>query len=70
MLFDNTLGEHKDIALKYKIIPEGGGRIEFDDKNKKIKISGESTSFGKENREETIEILKSSFPECEVIEEK
>ncbi len=68
LLFDNTLGEHKDIAFKYEIIPGGGGRIKFDQKNKKIEVYGESKSFGKEDRDKTLEFLKNSFEGYEVIE--
>ncbi|OGI16529.1 MAG: hypothetical protein A3J63_02930 [Candidatus Moranbacteria bacterium RIFCSPHIGHO2_02_FULL_40_12b] len=45
---------------------EGGGVLEFDEKNKKIILSGKSGSYGMENRENTYLSLKNNFPDYKI----
>ncbi len=45
----------------------GGGYMNFDSKNKIIKIWGKSKDFGYEPRMKTVEILKNNFPNFIII---
>lgn len=69
IIFDSTMGEHKDIGAKYEIEPIGGGWMTMNPKEKTIILSKESENFGKEPRSETIQVLKEIYPDWE-IEEK
>lgn len=69
-VFDGTLGEHKDIGAKYDLQVIGGGWLEIDEQNKKVKIYGKSQDFGYEPRSISKQAVAEAFPEYEVIEEK
>jgi hypothetical protein len=45
---------------------KGGGYIQINETEKKIIVSGKSSSFGKENREETYLSLRNNFPEYQI----
>ncbi len=67
--FDSTLGEHQDIGAKYKLKIIGGGWIEIDEENKKIKIFKTSQDFGMEPREISQKIVSETFPDYELTVE-
>jgi hypothetical protein len=71
LIFDATLGEHKDIAFKYLVIPDGGGKMKIDKENKRIEVYGSSKAFGEADKEKTVEYLGRAFKDYEIkIEEK
>ena len=70
LIFDSTLGEHKDIAFKYLVVPDGGGRMKIDTKNKKIEVYGKSRAFGEADKEKAIEYLKKVFKDYEIVVEE
>jgi len=71
LIFDNTLGEHKDIIFKDDLEEdhvEDGGWINFDKENKRIEVYGGSKFFGQKDKEKTLQLLEESFEDYEVIE--
>ena len=66
---DSTLGEHKDIGGKYDLEIIGGGWLEIDEQNKKVKIYKSSQDFGYEPRSISKKVIADVFTEYEVIVE-
>ena len=66
---DSTLGEHKDIGGKYDLEIIGGGWLEIDEQNKKVKIYRRSQDFGYEPRSISKKVIADVFTEYEVIVE-
>lgn len=66
IIFDSTMGEHKDIGAKYDVKPIGGGWMTINPKEKKIIITKESEDFGTEPREKTIKALKEMYPDWDI----
>jgi hypothetical protein len=67
LIFDSTLGEHKDIAFKYLVVPDGGGRMKIDKESKRIEVYDSSKAFGEADKEKTIEYLKRVFKDYEIV---
>jgi type III secretion system FlhB-like substrate exporter len=66
LIFDATLGEHKDIAFKYLIVPDGGGKMKIDKENKTIEVYGSSKAFGEADKEKTVDYLKKVFKDYKI----
>jgi hypothetical protein len=62
-IFDSTMGEHGDIAVKYDVDAIGGGRIEINNDNKEVIIERESQKFGYEPRLITVKVVSDCFPD-------
>lgn len=63
LIFDSTMGEHRDIGAKYEVNVIGGGWMEINTDNKKIEVDNESQSFGFEPRIITAKVVGDCFPE-------
>lgn len=54
------------VIANYEAEVLGGGRIEHNPDTKFIKVYGYSQGFGKANHEDTVEILKTKYPEYNI----
>jgi hypothetical protein len=68
-VFDGTLGEHKDIGVKYDLQVIGGGWLEIDEQNKKVRIYGSSRDFGYEPRSISTQAVTKAFEGYEIAVE-
>ncbi|MFW0837691.1 MAG: hypothetical protein ACKKL5_01695 [Candidatus Komeilibacteria bacterium] len=66
-VFDSTLGEHGDIGNKYNLEVIGGGWLEIDEINKKIKIHRNSEDYGYEPRSISKRVIADTFSDYEII---
>lgn len=67
LVFDATMGEHRDIGAKYDLEVLGGGWIKIDEENKRIGIFSQSSDFGIEPRQITEKIVSESFTGYEIF---
>ena len=64
IVFDESASFHRDIALRYRLRPRGGGWLEMDTSRKRMSLSGRSLAYGREpNRELTRRVLSMAFPD-------
>uniref|UniRef100_A0A6I8SGA3 14 kDa phosphohistidine phosphatase n=1 Tax=Xenopus tropicalis TaxID=8364 RepID=A0A6I8SGA3_XENTR len=63
-IFDKVNPEIQALGLECKCL--GGGKIEHNNKDKKIRIFGESTGYGKADHSVTAEKLKKAYSDYEV----
>ncbi|XP_073500181.1 14 kDa phosphohistidine phosphatase-like [Phyllobates terribilis] len=64
-IFEKLEPEMQALGLKCKCL--GGGKIEHNSKDKKIRIFGESTGYGKADHSITAEKLRSRYGDYEVV---
>ncbi len=67
VVFDDSAEWHKQIASKFGIAPSGGGWLEADHVEKRIRLSGQSHAYGRElSRALSAAAFKALFPDYEV----
>jgi len=64
-VYDKTESELTAAGLDCECL--GGGRIEHKPDKKFLKVYGYSMGFGKANHEKAVEILKTKYPDYEII---
>ncbi|XP_056379562.1 14 kDa phosphohistidine phosphatase-like [Hyla sarda] len=64
-IFEKLDPEIQALGLKCKCL--GGGKIEHNSKDKKIRVFGESTGYGKADHSVTAEKLRSTYSDYEVV---
>jgi hypothetical protein len=64
IVFDDVVDQHADLAKLHDLRPLGGGWIEVDLAEKRLRLIGGSLTFGREpDRELTIKMLSQALPE-------
>ncbi|MBI4875202.1 MAG: hypothetical protein HY822_11275 [Acidobacteria bacterium] len=64
IVFDDSAGFHRDLALRYRLRARGGGWLEWNATRKCIRLSGRSQAYGREpDRELTRRVLQTAFPD-------
>ena len=64
IVFDESASFHRDIALRHRLRPRGGGWLELSARKKRIHLSGRSAVYGREpDRSLTARVLSIAFPE-------
>jgi hypothetical protein len=64
LVFDDQAVFHKAIAAASAIAPAGGGWIEIDQTNQRVRVGGRSTQFGRElDRGLTAILLEEALPD-------
>ncbi|KAG9328506.1 hypothetical protein AGOR_G00144150 [Albula goreensis] len=63
-IFEKVSPEMQSFGLDCSCL--GGGKIEHNNKDKKLRVFGESTGYGKAEHSVTAEKLKSTFPDYEI----
>ncbi|KAM4046230.1 14 kDa phosphohistidine phosphatase [Anomaloglossus baeobatrachus] len=64
-IFEKLDPEMQALGLKCKCL--GGGKIEHNSKDKKIRVFGESTGYGKADHSITAEKLRNKYGDYEVV---
>lgn len=64
LVFDESAAFHRDIALRHRLRPAGGGWMRFDPKRRRILVSGSSRAYGREpDRDLVLRALSRVFPD-------
>ncbi len=63
VVFDESAVFHRDIALRHRLRPRGGGWLEITFPRKRIRLSGRSQAYGRDpDRDLTRRLLAIAFP--------